>query len=249
MSDMVLLAESRNKKVYRQGNKIIKLFAKDFPKSEVLHEALATARVEETGLPVGRIEAVSVVDGCWALTKDYVEGETLYDRMMKEPEKVKEYLSLMVDIQIEINKKNCPLLGSLKQKMIRDITKLEEIDESTRYDLLTRLNGMPKHRKLCHGDLDPKNIILNDKGEYAIIDWVHAAEGNASADAARSYLLLVLMNEEWADLYLDLFCEKTNTKRSYVENWLPLVAAAQMVKHRPEEAELLRKWVNVVEYI
>lgn len=28
-----------------------------------------------------------------------------------------------------------------------------ELDATTRYELHTRLEGMPKHNKLCHGDL------------------------------------------------------------------------------------------------
>ncbi|MDR2750332.1 MAG: aminoglycoside phosphotransferase, partial [Clostridiales bacterium] len=34
----------------------------------------------------------------------------------------------------------------------------------------------------------------------------------------------------------------------YVQKWLPIVAASQSVKSKPQEAELLRKWVNVVDY-
>ena len=47
---------------------------------------------------------------------------------------------------------------------------------------------------------------------------------------------------------MDLFCEKTDTDRRYVQQWLPLVAAAQLTKHRAEEAELLHKWVDICDY-
>ena len=62
MSKRELIAESAYKKIYREDNKIIKMFAEGFPKSEVLNEALNTARVEEIGLNVGKIMEVSVVD-------------------------------------------------------------------------------------------------------------------------------------------------------------------------------------------
>ena len=54
---------------------------------------------------------------------------------------------------------------------------------------------MPNHKKLCHGDFDPKNIILRDDGEAFILDWAHATQGNASADAARTYLLFWLAGD------------------------------------------------------
>ena len=44
-----LIATTATKKVYRDGDKAIKVFNADFPKAEVLNEALITARVEETG--------------------------------------------------------------------------------------------------------------------------------------------------------------------------------------------------------
>ena len=48
---------------------------------------------------------------------------------------------------------------------------------------------------------------------------------------------------------MDLFCEKkTSTAKRYVQQWLPLVAAAQLTKKRPEEKELLQSWLNVCDY-
>ena len=104
-----------------------------------------------------------------------------------------------------------------------------------------RLQGVPLHTKLCHGDFRPSNIIVDKDGNYHIIDWVHATKGNASADVARTYLILALSDMEAADWYLDKFCEKTDTKKKYVQDWLPMVAAAQLTKKRPEEQALLEK--------
>lgn len=81
-----------------------------------------------------------------------------------------------------------------------------------------------------------------------VLDWVHATQGNASADVARTYLLFCLDNQEKADKYMDLFCQKTGTDKRYVQQWLPLVAAAQLTKKRPEEQELLHSWLNVFDY-
>ena len=66
-----------------------------------------------------------------------------------------------------------------------------DLDATTRYDLHTRLEGMPKHNKVCHGDFRPSNVIISEDGTPYVIDWSHATQGNASADAARTYLLLL----------------------------------------------------------
>ncbi len=244
-----LISSSSTKSVYRDGNVAIKEFCEGFPKAEVLNEALCNARVEDLpGLHVPKILGVSVVDGKWSIMKEYIEGKTLEQLMEENPDKTQEYMEQMVDLQLEIHSKACPLLNKLKEKTIRALNEEPELDESTRYELLTRLDGMPKHTKLCHGDFSPSNIIVQEDGTMYVIDWVHAAQGNASADVARTYLLLSLKDSKLADLYMDLFCEKTGTDKRYVQGWLPIVAAAQLVKKRPEEKELLEKWINVFPY-
>ena len=244
-----LISSSSTKSVYRDGNVAIKVFSEGFPKADVLNEALCNARVEDLpGLHVPKILGVSVVDGKWSIMKEYIEGKTLEQLMEENPDKTQEYMEQMVDLQLEIHSKACPLLNKLKEKTIRALNEEPELDESTRYELLTRLDGMPKHTKLCHGDFSPSNIIVQEDGTMYVIDWVHAAQGNASADVARTYLLLSLKDSKLADLYMDLFCEKTGTDKRYVQGWLPIVAAAQLVKKRPEEKELLEKWINVFPY-
>lgn len=58
----------------------------------------------------------------------------------------------MVEYQVDFQKKSNPLLLKLKDKLIRQINDIETLDSSVKYELLTRLNTMPKHTKLCHGD-------------------------------------------------------------------------------------------------
>lgn len=195
-----------------------------------------------------KVLSVSVMDGKWSITREFIEGKTLQQLMDENPDKVQEYMEQMVDLQIDIHSKACPLLNKLKEKTIRALQEEEQLDANTRYDLLTRLDGMPKHTKLCHGDFEPSNIIVAADGAMYVVDWVHASQGNASADVARTYLLLSLKDAKKAEMYMDMFCEKTGTEKRYVQGWLPIVAAAQLAKKRPEEKELLEKWVNVFPY-
>lgn len=244
-----LISSSETKCVYRDGDLAIKEFCEGFPKAEVLNEALCTARVEDLpGLHVPKVLSVSVMDGKWSITREFIEGKTLQQLMDEIPDKVQEYMEQMVDLQIDIHSKACPLLNKLKEKTIRALQEEEQLDANTRYDLLTRLDGMPKHTKLCHGDFEPSNIIVAADGAMYVVDWVHASQGNASADVARTYLLLSLKDAKKAEMYMDMFCEKTGTEKRYVQGWLPIVAAAQLAKKRPEEKELLEKWVNVFPY-
>lgn len=243
-----VIAVRTGKTVYRDGDKTIKVFDEDYKKSDVLNEALNQARVEETGLNIPKVIEVTKVDGKWAIVTEYIKGKTLAQLMEENPDKFDEYLELFVDLQISVHDKKCPLLNKLKDKMNRKITEAD-LDATTRYELHTRLEGMPKHNKVCHGDFNPSNIIINDEGVPYIIDWSHATQGNASADVARTYLLFWLKGDiEGAKKYLDLFCKKSDTAKQYIQKWLPIVAASQSVKGNAKEREFLLSWVNVVDY-
>lgn len=243
-----VIAKRSHKTIYRDGDKCIKVFDADYSKADVLNEALNQSRIEETGLNIPKVLEVTMVDGQWAIVLEYIEGKTLTKLMEENPDKVDEYLNLFVDLQLECHSKKSPLLTKLKDKMNRKISE-SSLDATTRYELHTRLEGMPKHNKVCHGDFNPSNIILTADGTPYILDWAHATQGNASADVARTYLLFCLRgNQELADRYLDLFCQKSDTAKQYVQRWLPIVAASQSVKGKPEEREFLLKWADVVDY-
>lgn len=243
-----VIAVRNTKTIYRDGDKCIKVFNEGFSKSDVLNEALNQSRIEETGLNIPKVLEVTMIDGKWAIVSEYIKGKTLAQLMEEEPEKKDEYLNFFVDLQLKVHSKTCPLLNKLKDKMNRKIS-MSEIDATTRYDLHTRLEGMPKHNKVCHGDFNPSNIIIAEDGTPYILDWSHATQGNASADAARTYLLFWLSGDiAGAKRYLELFCEKSNTAEKYVQKWMPIVAASQSVKGNEKEREFLLSWVNVVDY-
>lgn len=243
-----IIAVRNNKTIYRDGKLAIKLFDESFSKANILNEALNQARVEETALNIPKLEEVCKIDGKWAIILDYVEGKTLAQLMSENPDKFDEYLELFVDLQMKVHEQRAPLLNKLKDKMNRKISEAD-LDATTRYDLHTRLEAMPKHNKVCHGDFNPSNIIISKDGTPFIIDWSHATQGNASADVARTYLLFWLDgNIEGAKKYLDLFCKKSDTAKQYVQKWIPIVAASQLVKGKKEEREFLLHWVDVVDY-
>ena len=245
---MELIYETAGKKFYRDGGKLIKLFDESYSKANILNEALNQARVEETSLNIPKILAVTVVDGRWAIVRELIEGETLESLMQKHPEKEEEYLNFFVDLQIRMSKERVPLLGHLRDKMHMKISS-SAYPATVRYDLHMRLDGLPRHNKLCHGDFEPSNIIITADGTPYIIDWSHATQGNGSADAARTYLIFKLQGKDaLAEKYLNLFCAKTDTAIQYVQRILPIVAASQSVKGKPEEKEFLDKWVNVCDW-
>ena len=245
-----IISKRPTKTIYRDGDKVIKLFDETYTAADVLNEALSLAIVNESGFGASVPSFIDVdhINGKWAIISEFIEGETMMQLIEKNPDKLDEYFARLVDIQIDMNSYNSPKLRHHTDKMHAKISACG-LDATARYELHTRLNGLPRHSKLCHGDFTPGNVIITPDDKAYVIDWAHATQGNASADAARTYLRFTLAGmEDYAEKYMNLFCQKSDTAKQYVQKWLAIVAASQLVKGVPEEMELLKKWANVVEY-
>jgi tRNA A-37 threonylcarbamoyl transferase component Bud32 len=243
-----IIATQPTKVIYRDGNTVIKMMNEQYPASHVLNEALNQAIVCETGLKVPKLYDVVKVDGKWCIIDEYIKGKTFNEILKENPTDMEKNFKRFVEIQLEMHSHSVLRLRHLTDKTHGEIN-ASDIDPTIKSELHTRLNGLHKHNKLCHGDFIPSNIIITPSDEAYVIDWPHATQGNASADAARTYLRFKLDgNDEYAKTYLKIFCEKSNTAKRYVQKWMSIVAASQLSKKKPEEHDFLMHWVNVVEY-
>lgn len=243
-----LIVERPDKKIYQCDQYLIKLFGASYSKVDIFNEAMENARVEETKLDIPKLEKVENVDGQWALFFEFREGKTLEEMMKVDSANIDKYMDDFVALQLDVQAEKAPLLQNLKDKLARQINSVSELDASQRYELLTRLDSMPRHDKLCHGDFNPSNIIVGKTGKLSIVDWAHATQGNGSADAAMTYLLFALKNKDTADLYMKTYCRKADVAVQYLQRWLPIVAAAQLTKERAWEKDFLMKWIDVMDY-
>ncbi len=245
-----MLSDGEKVQVFVDGDKCIKVFKdKNEPKSVIFYEALTHTRVEETGCTfIPPLEEITKIDGKWAMVFKYIKGKTMKEIMEENPSAADRCLSEMVELQIEINSLRSTKISRMTDYLKRSIEHLDMIDDVKKYELVTKLESMPKHVKLCHGDFSPENIIINGDGAF-VVDWLRAKQGNASADVAKTYLNFCLNHHtEYAEKYLKQYCAKSGTAIKYVHDWLPIVAAAQLKFKRPEERELLLTWIDMTDY-
>lgn len=243
------IAKRDTKVVFVDDGNTIKLFNEGYSKADIFNEAMNTARVEEgTNLNMAKVKEVVTIDNKLAIIYEHIKGETLAELMEKNPDKLDEYLNLFVDIQMEIFANKVPLLNRMADKFKKRISEADVFEESTKYELLQRLEGMKSHVKLCHGDFVPSNVVITESGEHYIIDWAHVTQGNAGSDVATTYLQLCMNGKkEVAEKYIDLYAKKSGTEKSYIQNWIPIAAAIQYVKQKPEQKDILKHWIDVVE--
>ena len=238
------------KDVYKDGDNTIKLFVENYSKSDILNEALIQARIEEyTDLTIPQLREVTKIENRWAIVSEYIEGDTIEDLIEKHPEKYEEYMNWFVEIQLTVLDRQVPFLNRIKDKYKNRINQLKDIDDSIRYELLQRLDSMPNHDKLCHGDFVPSNVVIKPDTNWAIIDWAHATQGNASADAANTYLNFIIANQEdRANDYINLFAEKSGIDIHLIQKWIPIVAAVRLKKGKENERKVLHKFIDVVDF-
>ncbi|MGI6229433.1 MAG: aminoglycoside phosphotransferase family protein [Tractidigestivibacter sp.] len=247
--DKVELARRHNKVVYRDGDRIVKVFVPTKPAADVFREALNLARISESSLNTPQVLEVSQVeDGSWALSTKYFPGKTLHDLMVeaKGTPKFDELLEQFVDLQIKVQDTEPPAaLNPQRDKVVRMIGRVKSLDPSARYDLQMRADRLRNGHSICHGDFNPTNVIIGDDGEVMICDWTHVTIGLPDADAAMTYMLFTLEFPEAADQYLSLFSKKADIPVQKIRYWLPVVAAAELSRNRKENEEFLRTWIDV----
>lgn len=221
------------------GAQLFKIFSAGYSKADVFQEALNLARIEQTELNVPALKEVTLIDGCWALATEAIDGENMEELMKRHPEKEREYLELLAALQVQVNSITEPRLDELKDHLHQKIRTCG-LCATERFALHTRLRELPEAKTVCLGDFKPANIIINKSGIPYIVEWDHAAHGDGAANAADTYLFFLLKQEqESAEAYLEFYCAKSGIDREHILRWLPIVAASRLEKCSDQERELL----------
>lgn len=248
--DKKVIVERGNKVVYDCGDTVVKVFNSHKPAADIFNEALNLARAKQARIDVPEIIEVGKIDGAWAISTEKVEGKTMRQIGDEDPSVREDLLNQFVQLQLDIHAHRSPLMSRQKDKYARMINAASEVlGDSIRYELLMRLDGMKNHVKICHGDFVPSNVIVRPDGSLCVCDWAHATQGNGAADCAISYLHFRMRGaDEFAENYLNAYCKAQGCTKEYVQNWLSIVAAAELSRGRAVEKDFLLQWVDVVDF-
>ena len=239
-----VIAVRNDKTVYRDGNRCLKVFHRDYTKEQIIGEALNHAKIEMIGLQVPQLLEFTSVEDQWAIVFEYIKGKTLEEYLVSEPEQKKKWMRYLCEIQRSFHEKTNSLLQPLHDMLTGKI-KQAHLDLDLRDKILDKLGRLPKDCRVCHGDFEPSNIIVTPEGSAYILDWSRAAVGNPWADNAVSYLSMILEGkEDWAQLYLETFTENSPEDYEHIRAWLPVIAASLYTDARQYEREVLQLWIQ-----
>ena len=235
-----VIALRTDRTVFRRGDKCVKQYAKGRLATAVLREAMNQAAAREAGANVPELIGVEADSGRWTLQSAYVEGETLASAIMSGHMSVEAGMDGLAGLQDELWRRDAMAFVPLEFWVAREI-RAGALNQAVKDALLKRLSGMEGGDALCHGDLTPFNIIVGSKGAWAIADWETALRGNPAADAAMTWLSLILEEQPgWAETYLGAVHKRGRMEPRRIEMWLPIMAAARLpAANRRQRAALL----------
>ena len=237
MLNLEVIGEGATTKIYREGEKAIKLYVNS-PSNEVELEAKKQIFAIEAGLPVPAIYGVrKLSDAVTALDMQYIAGQPIMHENMEDDEMI-EAIAVLVKLQVMVHAINATGLTKMQERLARRISHSDRLVMSLKERLLTLLDFLHDGKSsLCHGDFHPGNILY-DGQKHWLIDWVDATAGNPLADACRTYLIFLQYKPPFSEIYLSCFCREAGIKRDDVQIWLPIIAAARLEENMDEEKRI-----------
>jgi aminoglycoside phosphotransferase (APT) family kinase protein len=238
------IASGNTAVIYHHENNVVKVFNDHLPEGEAEYEANKQKFAYLCGLPVPEIVGVTQIEGKQAIIMEYVKGKTVGEIAAADMEKASYYLSLSVDIQLQIHSKTADSIEPMREKLTRQIESTGKLSPKQKKALLKKLESMSFENRLCHGDFHLYNLIMSDDN-VTIIDWIDSSRGDIRGDVYRTYLLYSRVSSKVAELYLRLYCQKSGLSKEEILEWAPIIAGARLSENvTSENNERLIEIVN-----
>jgi hypothetical protein len=175
-STIFALADGRALKAYPPGMKP-RIARNEFRRTRAAYEA---------GAPAWRVDELVLYAGGLCILGERIEGETLACRIRRSiPEAYRAALTL-ASLSVRLARIVPPdpaTFGSLRRRRLE-----------IAYVLSDRFPGPVVARTgLCHGDLNPNNVMVDREGRAVIVDWSDAYVGPVIADVCWSSHVLIGM--------------------------------------------------------
>ncbi|GAA0122879.1 MAG: aminoglycoside phosphotransferase family protein [Clostridium argentinense] len=225
-----LIAEGNTAKLYRWGDKAVKLFHKEAAKDEAYYEAAKQEYAYNCGLPVPKVYNVTLINGRQGIVMEYIEGESLGSLIYKDMKQAEYYMGLAIETQMKIHAVTAGNFQPMSERLKEKINAAIGPSNITKQRLINKMNEISRGNNLCHGDCHLFNFI-KAKDKIVIIDWVDSSCGSIAADVYRSYLLYLQFSVDLAELYLRIYCEKSHSSKEEIFLWAPILACARLTEN------------------
>jgi Ser/Thr protein kinase RdoA (MazF antagonist) len=252
-----LIANGRTAAVYALNDReVLKLFRDGWGADHAAFEAGLARQVHAVGMPAPAVLRCIDVDGRAGIVYERLYGPSLQDWLGTKLWRIPAVGRQLAEAHASVHARTAQDLPARRAILARRIRKAWPLTEQARSGALRALETLPDGDTLCHGDLNPGNILLTPDGPV-VIDWVDVARGHPLSDVARTLLLLRMAPSyatnpaqclivrvgaaQLAAAYLHRYRQLRPAPRSEIAAWTLPVAAARLDEGVTiEEPHLLR---------
>ena len=241
-----------------ESGRVVKWFREGFSEAAAASEYRKSEWAYAAGLPTAKPLGLTNLEGRQVLLLERLEGESLLQRLQREPETAEEAARKFAAYHVQLNKREAAALeDDQRSRLVQRIGWADRLSESERRQVLEALELLPDGQQFCHGDFHPGNIMENGE-DWQVIDWIDANCGHPLYDAARTLLLLGFGTDEggargrmeeaaavFRSAYLQTYSEQSGFGRDEIERWMLPAAAVRLVEPIPEsEKDKLAQYVR-----
>lgn len=232
-------------------NQIIKLVKENTSIEAAKREYLNNFIAWECGLPVPQPFDLIEVDGRPGIIVERILGETIMERIIKQAiyndEIIRDDIRLTAQQLYNVHKTLIAGHDLPKQKNVikSNILSVNYLTAHEKESVISLIDSLPTSQRMCHGDPNPGNIIIQNDGNAVLIDWSNATVGNPEADIAE-YVLMVryailpahfredirhefeFIREKLINIFMDEYTKLSGITYDDVVPWLTPIAARKL---------------------
>ncbi len=252
------------------GSKVIKLAKSNTSVEDLALELRNNQAAWEQGLPVPRSYGLVDVAGRPGAVFERIDGESMMERFiaklmqpkLQDPTAghawdwdpaMRTDITRMAELMHKIHQHRVPGLPSQQDEMAHRIRQGDYLDDGEKDTVIKWLKFLPQQDRLCHGDLNPGNIMIRD-GEYVVIDWMNATSGTPAADIAE-YVVMIrfgllppelpesiiavfdAVREPFIQLFMEAYTRISGMTYVDIEPWIVPIAARKLCTDAISERE------------
>ena len=214
-------ARGRSAEIFRvDDGKIMKLFFADYPREYAEKEYANTIIASEVGCISMKAYDKVEKDGRFGFVMDFIDGVSQNDMPSKNPAYVFKAGKDLAKCHVEVQSKKAHGLEDVREQCVRILgTEVMDPDALLSDETMSFLNddekaraeaylrSLPDEDGVLHLDFHTGNVLVDDKGECTVIDWMTAARGNRAVEYA---LMEFLFSEA------ELFPEASELQRTFM---------------------------------
>ena len=255
MAETIEVGKGRTAKVIvQEKNRVLKQFYDWVPQKFITYESQAAKAAFDAGIPCPQCYGITETDGCSCIAYEYLTGLTMLKLLSKKPWLVNRCGKQLADLHYTVHQHTGGNLVDATAKFAGMINASRDKLGDKADLLIDSLPGLTRQAKICHGDFHPDNILLSEKP--MVIDWSNAYTGDPLSDVARTVLmigspylpgktpvivraLMGMIRKLLSRAYLREYLRRSRAKKSRIEAWIPVMAAARLIEKVPGE----EKWL------